>query len=82
MSLTESAKKFYFGHAEPQQLRDYSAPNDALLYEGYATPGISEDTSGWIIVKHSYDGNGADDQTQPKIGLVWSLRAIYNYNSP
>ncbi len=82
MSLTESFKKKWFGKVEPQQLRDYSAPGNALLYEGYATPGISEDTAGWVIVKHSYDGNGADDQTQPKLGVIWDLRTVYNYYSP
>ena len=82
MPLTESAKKYSFGHVEPQQLRDYSGPGNTLLYEGYGTPGIATSTAGWIIVKHSYDVNGADNQTQPKYGLIWDLRGIYNYSQP
>lgn len=82
MPLTESAKRYFFGHVEPQQMRDYSGPNNAMVYEGYATPGQPTSTACWVIVKHSFDGNGADDQSQPKSGLIWDLRITYNYNSP
>lgn len=82
MPLTESFKKKIFGNTEPQQRRDYSAPGNALLYEAYATPGISEDTMGWVIIKHSYDANGADNETQPKWPLIYTLRAIYSYDTP
>lgn len=82
MALTESAKRYFFGHVEPQQLRDYSAAGNALLYEGYATPGVATSTAGWVIVKHSYDSNNADNQTQPKAGLIWDLRSIYDYSKP
>lgn len=81
--LTESAKKFSFGHVEPQQRRDYSGPGNSLLYEGYATPGISEDTAGWIIIKHSFNAGNMDTESQPKYGCIWTLRATaYDYNSP
>lgn len=82
MPLTESAKKKNFGNVEPQQRRDYSGPGNTMLYEGYAAPGVSEDVAGWIIVKHSFDSNNADSESQPKYGLVWTLRAIYNYANP
>lgn len=84
MSLTDSFKNKTFGNAEPQQLRDYTGGQEGtnLLYEGYAAPGVSQDTAGWVIVKHSYGPTGADTQTQPKYGLVWTLRSIYSYNSP
>lgn len=82
MPLTEKAQAYNFGHAEPQQRRDYSGPGSALIYEGYATPGISEDTAGWVIIKHSFDGSGFDTESQPKFGLIWTLRTIYSYDSP
>lgn len=82
MPLTESAKKKYFGNTEPQQRRDYSGPGDTMLYEGYAAPGVSEDTAGWIIAKHSFDSNNADTESQPKWGLIWTLRSIYDYDTP
>lgn len=82
MPLTESAKKYNFGNTEPQQRRDYGGPGSALLYEGYASPGTSEDTAGWVIVKHSFNVDGFDTESQPKRGLIWTLRAIYNYDTP
>lgn len=82
MPLTESAKKRNFGNVQPQDRRDYSGTNNAMVYEGYATPGISEDTPGWIIIKHTIDGTGLDVESQPKYGVIWTLRTIYNYASP
>lgn len=82
MPLTESAKKWSFGNIEPQQLRDYSGPGNSLQYEGYATPGVSEDTAGWVIIKHEFNAGNADTGGKPKYGLIWTLRAIYSYNSP
>lgn len=80
--LTESAKKRTFGNVEPQQMRDYSGPGGTLLYEGYATPGISTAIAGWVIVKHSFNSGNADIETQPKYGLIWDLRTIYDYSTP
>lgn len=81
MPLSESAKKFWFGNIEPQYRLDYSGTGGAIKYEGYATPGTSEDAAGWVILEHT-TVNGADTAGKPKYGLVWTLRAIYNYDSP
>lgn len=82
MPLTESAKKKYFGNTEPQQMRDYSGPGSTMLYEGWAAPGVSTSVAGWIIAKHSFDVNNADIESQPKFGLIWDLRSIYDYSKP
>lgn len=82
LPLTESAKKKNFGNVEPQQMRDWSGPGGALLYEGYATPGISQNVSGWCIIKHSFDSNNFDNESQPKFGLIWAIRTIYDYSVP
>ena len=82
MPLTDQAIKKTFGNIEPQQRRDYTGPLNSLLYEAYATPGISEDIAGWVIIKHTVDANGYDLASQPKYGLVYTLRNIYNYDSP
>lgn len=80
--LTDQAIKKTFGNVQPQERRDYTGTLNSLLYEGYATPGISEDTAGWVIIKHTVDGSGYDLESQPKYGLIWTLRAIYNYGQP
>jgi hypothetical protein len=82
MPLTESFKKRIFGNTEPQQQRDYSGPGNTLLYEGYATPGIKTSTAGYVIVKHSFDVNNMDIESQPKVGLIWDLRSVYDYTNP
>lgn len=81
MPLTESFKRKQFGNTEPQQERDYT--NDLyLIYEGYASPGVPTSTAGWVILKHTLNGNNLDTQSRPKIGVIWDLRQIYDYNSP
>lgn len=82
MPLTESAKKHWFGNVEPQYRFDYSGPTGMMKYEGYASPGVPETTAGWVIIKHSFNSDNADIEGQPKYGLIWSLRTIYNYDSP
>lgn len=82
MPLTELFVKKNFGNIQPQERRDYSGSMNSLLYEGYGTPGISEDTAGWTIIKHTVDGSGYDIESQPKLKLVWTLRAIYSYDTP
>ncbi len=82
MPLTSQFIKKNFGNIQPQERRDYSGNMNSLLYEGYATPGISEDTAGWLIIKHTVDGSGYDIESQPKLGLIWTMRSIYNYDSP
>lgn len=81
MPLTESFKKKQFGNTEPQQERAYT-DDLYLTYEGYASPGVSQDTAGWVIVKHTLNDNNLDTQSRPKIGVIWSLREIYDYDSP
>lgn len=80
--LTEHAIRKTFGNVQPQERRDYSGPGGNLQYEAYAAPGISEDTAGWLIVKHSFDANNTDIEAQPKYGLIYTLRAIYDYSQP
>lgn len=82
MPLTESAKKFWFGNVEPQYRFDPSGPGGTILYEGYATPGVSEDLPAWVVVKHTFDGNNVDIEGQPKYGIVWTLRATYDFDVP
>lgn len=80
--LTDQAIRKTFGNIQPQERRDYSGPGNSLQYEAYATPGISEDTAGWVIIKHSFNGGNADIESQPKYGLIYTLRTIYDYGSP
>jgi len=80
--LTDQAIKKTFGNVQPQERRDYSGTGNSLIYEGYATPGITEDIAGWVIIKHTVDADGFDTESQPKYGLIWTLRAIYSYDSP
>lgn len=82
MPLTENFIRKNFGNIQPQEERDYSGPGNTLLYEGWATPGVSTATSGWTIIKHSFNAGNMDTQSQPKIGIIWDLRTIYNYTSP
>lgn len=82
MPLTQTANRKQFGNVEPQQRRDWTGPSSQLLYEGYAAPGVSEDTAGWVIIKHSFDASSNDKESQPKYGLIWTLRSIYDYSSP
>lgn len=80
--LTESQKKFQFGNTEPQQRRDYSGAGNTLEYEGYASPGTAETTAGWVIIKHTVNNDNADVQSQPKFGVIWTIRSMYNFNTP
>jgi hypothetical protein len=77
---SESFKRYHFGQAEPQALRDWSGINGQLVYEGYASPGLGTDKPGWVIIKHSFDGNGNDSQSQPLSGKVWDLRTFYDFS--
>ena len=80
MPLTESAKRYYFGSKEPQQLRDYSGAGNTLLYEGYAVQGLAEDQPGWVIVLHAIDGSTNMDNGQKLLaGQSWSLRTYLTF---
>lgn len=82
MPLTQLAQKKIFGNANLQEIRDWSGPNGALLYEGYASPAIGTATAGWTIIKHFFDGSNSDTSSYPKSGLIWDIRNIYDYSKP
>ena len=79
MPLTESSKKYFFGNSEPQKLRDWSGPNGQLLYEGYAVQGMPQDSSGWVLYKHFFDGSSNDTGDMMLSGKSWALRAVYTF---
>ena len=85
MPLSESAKRFRFGNAEPSYLVDYDS-NGNLIYEGYSSPGTPETTAGFTIMKHVYQAvtiSGAtiyeDIYSSILDKVIWDLRTMYNF---
>lgn len=60
-----------------QGMFDYSG-GSAVIYAGYAPRGLSTSTTGWLLQKFTYDGNG--NVTQRQIAYdTWANRTSATY---
>lgn len=71
------AHRFTQIETNQQGMFDYSG-GTTVIYAGYAPRGLSTSSSGWLLQKFTYDGNG--NVTQRQIAYdTWANRATASY---
>lgn len=75
-----SAHRFAEIPSNMQQLVDYDIRTDFNpVYIGYAAPGLSEDSSGWLIYNYTYDVNNRFISRKVCTNDSWTNRATATY---
>lgn len=70
----------HLGFDNFQMLLDYDVrTDDQVVYQGYASPGTSQDLEAWTIYKYTYDASDRATARQIAQKASWTNRATATY---